>query len=76
MFVIMSGDGKCVVRGKTRKYLCGIDEPTKKELVSYNTHQNAKSAVMRMYLLKSPAAEQLYGDAMPPLVISEQPMIH
>jgi len=71
MYIIMSDDGKCVVKGKTRKYLCAVDEPTQKQLVAYDSQRSAESAVMRMYLLKSPGAEEMYGGATPRLVITQ-----
>lgn len=71
MWVIMSQDGRCVVKGKTKKYLCGIGEPTRKEPVSYETEQRARSALMRMFLLKSCYADAIYGDAMPKLTLIE-----
>lgn len=71
MYVIMSEDRACIVKGKSKKYLCGVEEQTRKELVWYDSGQKAKSALMRMYLLKSAQAEALYGDAMPKLEIVE-----
>lgn len=71
MFVIMSCDRKCIVKGKTRKVLCGVEEPTRKQLLAYDTEQKAKSALMRMYLLNGSYAQCLYGSARPGLEIVE-----
>ena len=73
MFVIMSEDRKCVVKGKSKKTLCGMNETTRKELISYDTAQNAHAALKRMSLLKSAVAEALYDDAMPKLEVVETP---
>lgn len=71
MFVIMSGDKKCIVKGKSQKHLCGVEEPTRKVLVSYDCERKAKAALMRMLLYKSDYAMDLYGEDMPMLEIVE-----
>lgn len=71
MFVIMTEDRRCIVKDKSRKYLCGLQENTRKELVSYDTKAKAQSALMRFYLLKSEQANALYPAAMPKLEIVE-----
>ncbi|MDL2232043.1 hypothetical protein LJC63_00490 [Ruminococcaceae bacterium OttesenSCG-928-L11] len=71
MYVIVSTDKKCIVKGKSRKYLCVAEEPTRKELVAYESQGKARAARMRMMPLLSDGAMALYGGEMPELEIVE-----
>lgn len=62
MYVIMTQDQKYIVKGKSRKYLCGINEKTRKEIVTYKTEQNANAAIMRMMLIPSDLVLAECGD--------------
>ena len=73
MFVIMTEDRRCVVKGKSRKHLCSLQEDTRKELVAYDSRAKAQSALMRFCLLKSAQVNEMYPDSLPRLEIVEQP---
>jgi len=62
MYIIMTEDQKCVVKGKSRKYICGVNEKTRKELVTYETEQRAKAAIMRMMPIPSSFVSTEYDD--------------
>ncbi len=68
MWVIMTEDGRCIVKGKATKSLVELGEPTKKELVSYDSEPKAKSAIMRMLPQPSSAVKSIYGKDYPRLV--------
>lgn len=61
-WVLMDTEKRCIVKGKSRKYLVGIDEPTKKELVVYSSSDNAMRALKRSYILCSDYVLTQYGE--------------
>ena len=72
MWVIKTEDGNCVIKGKSIRCLVGVEEETKKELVTYGSRQRAQSAIMRMMPLQSGYVMQLYkGQGYPRLVPHE-----
>lgn len=72
MYVIVTEDQKCIVKGKSKKYLCTVEEKTRKELMTYPTEKSAKSAIMRMMPIPSEQVQAAYGaDHMFRLVVME-----
>lgn len=61
-WVLMDAGGKCIVKGKSRRYLVGVDEKTKKETLFYASRNDAVSALKRSYILCSDYVLSNYGE--------------
>ena len=61
-WVLMDHDGRCIVKGKSRRYLVGVDEKTKKETLVYASQNDAINALKRSYILCSDYVLSNYGE--------------
>lgn len=60
-WVIMDESKQCIVRGKAEKCLMGLEEPTRKETVTYKTQRAAQNAIRSSVIYFSEYAQKLCG---------------